>query len=156
MLDNAEYDVPQWIFLSYKRKGDTVNVSPLYYIDNVGDYMNKKTINILLPLVILFSALVEAEEGRPITPYPTTYENGSRLDYEACRILVRRGEILPMSDLMALGKQRSSDHVLDAYLIKQNDRYYYQIESVGDNGVVNNFYMDASNGEVMTDFKVSQ
>lgn len=115
--------------------------------------MKKNKIYILMSISVLLSPLTGAGEGTPISP--PFYENGTRLDYQACRLLVNNGEILPMSDLMTLAKQQSSDHILDAYLIKQNDRYYYQIESVGDNGVVKHFYMDASNGEVTTDLKVS-
>lgn len=120
--------------------------------------MYKNIIQISLSLLLIFSPLVHSEETSFVfeQSLEKSYKNGSRLDYNACRILVKRGDILPISDLMTLAKQRSSDHILDAYLIKQNDRYYYQIESVGGNGVVNNFYMDASNGEVITDFKVSQ
>jgi hypothetical protein len=154
VVNNAEYDIQRYVFQRDIVEGDAVNVSPLYYAVNDGDNMHKNTIHILLPLVMLLSPLTEAGEGTPISP--PVHENGSRLDYQACRVLVKSGEILPMSDLMALAKQRSSDHILDAYLMKQNDRYYYQIESVGDNGVVKNFYMDASSGEIITDFKVSK
>ncbi len=114
--------------------------------------MCKNKIKVFLSILLLLSPLAHAEETSFILEQ--TFKNGDRLDYHTCRILVRKGVILPMSDLMASAKQRSSDHILDAYLIKQNDRYYYQIESVGDNGVVKNFYMDASNGKVITDFKV--
>ena len=120
--------------------------------------MYKNIIQVSLSFLLTFSPLTHSEETSFIfeQSLDQTYKNGSRLDYQACRVLVKRGDILPISDLMKLAKQGSSDHILDAYLIKQNDRYYYQIESVGDNGVVNNFYMDASNGEVITDFKVYQ
>ncbi|SIS44031.1 PepSY domain-containing protein [Neptunomonas antarctica] len=116
--------------------------------------MNKKKIYILLPLIALLSPLVEAGEGTPISS--PIYENGSRLDYQACRVLVRRGEILPMSDLMTLAKKRSTDHILDAFLLKQNDRYFYQIEAVGDNGIVNIFYMDATSGELLQNLGKSE
>ena len=106
----------------------------------------------LLPLLFLLSPLTESGEETLISP--PIYENGSQLDYEACRLLVLSGEILPISELMELTKELSNAHLLDAKLIKQNDRYYYQIESVGNNGVVNNFYMDASSGKVMTDSEV--
>lgn len=117
--------------------------------------MKQKKMQILLPLVFLLfllSPLTGASDGDFF--HPPAYENGSRLDYEACRQLVINGVILPISELMELAKQHSDDHILDAYLIKENDRYYYQIESVGSNGVVNNFSMDASNGEVIIDIKV--
>ncbi|WP_293269160.1 hypothetical protein [Neptunomonas sp.] len=61
-----------------------------------------------------------------------------------------------MSDLMEMRSKNSTDHILDAYLIKDNDQYYYQIESVGESGVVSVFYMDATNGDIVTNFKVSQ
>ena len=114
--------------------------------------MNK--IKIVLSFILLFSSLLHAGEGTPIAP--AVFENGDRLDYQACRVLVKRGEILPMSDLMELANKRSSDHILDAYLVKENDQYYYQIESVGNNGVVSVFYMDATNGEIVQNFKVAQ
>jgi hypothetical protein len=129
--------------------GGCSNVSPLYYAINDGYYMNKNKIYILLPLIALLSPLAEAGEGTPISS--PSYENGSRLDYQACRVLVQQGEILPMSDLMKLAKKKSTDHILDAFLLKQNDRYFYQIEAVGDDGIVNVFYMDATSGELLPD-----
>lgn len=119
--------------------------------------MYKNKIQVLLSILLLLSPLAYAAETSFILEQNLEHStvNGSRLDYQACRVLVKRGEILPMSDLMERANKNSNDHILDAYLIKQNDRYYYQIESVGDNGVVNIFYMDASNGEVIADFKVS-
>jgi uncharacterized membrane protein YkoI len=119
--------------------------------------MFKNKIKVLLA-VFLLSPLAHAEETSFFLDQPVdqSYENGTRLDYQACRVLVKRGEILPMSDLMELANKRSSDHILDAYLVKENDQYYYQIESVGNNGVVSVFYMDATNGEIAQNFKVTQ
>ena len=119
--------------------------------------MFKNKIKVLL-IVLLLSPLVHAEETSFFLEQPTeySYENGTRIDYQACRVLVKRGEILPMSDLMKLANKRSSDHILDAHLVKENDQYYYEIESVGKDGVVSIFYMDATNGKIVPNFKATQ
>jgi uncharacterized membrane protein YkoI len=115
--------------------------------------MYKNKINVLLSTFLLLSPLAHAAEKSFIPEQNLKYSsvNEPRLDYQACRVLVRRGEILPMSDLMTLAKKKSTDHILDAFLLKQNDRYFYQIEAVGDDGIVNVFYIDAASGELLQD-----
>ena len=80
-----------------------------------------------------------------------TEMEGERLDYEACRVLVQKGEILSMAHLMARSTKESSEQILDAYLIRTDQRYIYEIESLGIDGVVRVFYLDATTGDLVSE-----
>lgn len=72
-----------------------------------------------------------------------------RLDYEACRVLVEKGEIMSMSNLMSLASKEDSEIVLDAYLIHRGDLYIYELQTVGADGGVRYRYLDATNGALL-------
>lgn len=79
-----------------------------------------------------------------------------RLDYEACRVLVEKGEIMSMSNLMSLASKEGSEIVLDAYLIHRGDLYIYELQTVGVDGSVQYRYLDATNGALLDTKEVKQ
>ena len=105
--------------------------------------MNKNNRIFATLLFGLLSTLVSAKE---LQQEPMDM-SGERLDAQACRVLVKKGTILPMSKLMKLADHKTTDHILDAFLIRGKTHYIYLIESVGVDGIVRTFYLDATTGE---------
>lgn len=71
-----------------------------------------------------------------------------KLDYEACRVLVQKGEILSMAELMEVAKSMADGHIIDTTLLKKGPDYIYEMEIAGSDGMVKMFYVDARNGTV--------
>lgn len=77
------------------------------------------------------------------------------LDYDACRSLVDAGEILSMSELMALVTSLSEGKILDTRLLQQDDSYIYEMEIAGSDGMVKILYVDARTGAVADPVKMT-
>ena len=73
----------------------------------------------------------------------------TRLDAEACRLLMEDGVIMGMMTLMDKVKMLEKGRMLEASLLRQNDMYVYEIEVAADNGVVHMLWIDAVTGELM-------
>lgn len=85
------------------------------------------------------------------------YSGGSGikvLDYEACRVLVEEGEILSMTELMALVNMLSEGKIIDTRLLQDEQLYIYEMEIAGKDGMVQMLYVDARSGDVTDPVKV--
>lgn len=92
------------------------------------------------PVAILLAALLSVGNAQAT--------DMKSLDYEACRMLVSAGEILSMSELMALVTSLSDGKILDTRLLQQDDSYIYEMEIAGSDGMVKMLYVDARTGAV--------
>lgn len=63
--------------------------------------------------------------------------------------LVKEGKVRPLSELLALHPDRLEGHLLDAELEYEDDVLVYEIEVLGQDGVVREFYLDAATGTVL-------
>ncbi|MET3998340.1 PepSY domain-containing protein [Marinobacterium sp. MBR-109] len=71
------------------------------------------------------------------------------VDQDEARRLMLSGQIRPLSELMLLHPERLSGHLLDVELEEEDGRLVYEIEVLGKDGVVREFYLDASSGAVI-------
>jgi uncharacterized membrane protein YkoI len=71
---------------------------------------------------------------------------GMRLDAQECRRLADAGIILSMMALMEKVKALTDGHMLDTTLLKQGDRYIYEMEIAGKDGIVRMLMVDARTG----------
>jgi uncharacterized membrane protein YkoI len=74
---------------------------------------------------------------------------GRDLDQDEARRLMLSGQIRPLSELMLLHPQRLNGHLLDVELEEKKGRLIYEIEMLGRDGVVREFYLDASSGAIL-------
>lgn len=68
---------------------------------------------------------------------------------DEARRLMLAGKIRPLSELMQLHPRRLSGHLLDVELEEEKGRLVYEIEVLGQDGVVREFYLDASSGAIL-------
>lgn len=71
------------------------------------------------------------------------------IDQDEARRLMLAGKIRPLSELMQLHPRRLSGHLLDVELEEEKGRLVYEIEVLGQDGVVREFYLDAATGAVV-------
>lgn len=76
-----------------------------------------------------------------------------RLDYHECRLLVQEGRILSLSELMRKAEANVIGRVLDAALIRDAGLYFYEMEVVGDDGIVRIVQLDAKTGEKFSEME---
>ncbi len=74
---------------------------------------------------------------------------GSDVDQDKVLELVRDGKIRPLAELMAQNPGRFNGHLLDVELEYERDVLVYEIEVLGQDGVVREFYLDPVTGEVL-------
>jgi len=99
---------------------------------------SKKNYYLILPLFLLLQAFT-------FVPDP----DAERLDYETCRILVERNEILSFAEINAQIKPFGLGRVIDMMLLRSNNEYLYEMEVAGDDGVLRMIYIDARTGDLM-------
>lgn len=63
------------------------------------------------------------------------------------RRLVETGEVLPLSDILEKHQTRIHGRILDLEVEHEHGRIVYEIEFMGDDGVIHEAYIDASNGD---------
>jgi len=68
-------------------------------------------------------------------------------DHDKARKLKEMGKILPLEKVLQAAQRRHPGRVIDVELEKENGRYVYEIELLGESGEVWELYFDASNGE---------
>ena len=68
---------------------------------------------------------------------------------DRARQAVRRGEIRPFRDVLALVERRSNGEVLDVDLHQRGDRWIYALRVLRPNGRVNDVFVDARTLEVV-------
>lgn len=71
------------------------------------------------------------------------------VDQDDVPALVKKGKIRPLSELLARHPDRLEGHLLDAELEYENDVLVYEIEVLGQDGIVREFYLDAATGAVL-------
>ncbi|MBR9829513.1 MAG: peptidase M4 [Oceanospirillales bacterium] len=74
---------------------------------------------------------------------------GRDLDADEALALVREGRIQPLSTLLEQHTERLAGHLLDIELEYEDDRLVYEIEVIGTDGVVREFYLDAAEGTIL-------
>jgi len=70
-------------------------------------------------------------------------------DYVEARRLLRSGEILPLEDILKNVRQVFPGNVLEVELEKKNQRVIYEMEILGEDGVIREVYIDARTGELL-------
>jgi|HigsolmetaAR205D_1030408.scaffolds.fasta_scaffold00972_7 uncharacterized membrane protein YkoI len=70
-------------------------------------------------------------------------------DHEIARRAVERGEILPLSRILALIERDHPGRVLEVELDREDGRYVYEIEVLRTDGRVIELTYDASTGELL-------
>lgn len=63
--------------------------------------------------------------------------------------LIREGKLTPLENLRALHPQRLAGYLLDAELEYQYGRLVYELEILGPDSIVREFYIDAQNGTIL-------
>jgi uncharacterized membrane protein YkoI len=96
----------------------------------------------------LFAILLPYMMGLTIVLSPVALA-GRDLDQNEARRLMLSGQIRPLSELMLLHPERLSGHLLDVELEEEDGRLVYEIEVLDKDGVVREFYLDASSGAVI-------
>ncbi len=70
-------------------------------------------------------------------------------DYELARQLHRAGEIVAVDELLADVRRRIDGTLLEIELEIEDGRYLYEIEMLGEDGNVHEFYYDARTGKFL-------
>jgi uncharacterized membrane protein YkoI len=96
----------------------------------------------------LFATLLPYMMGLTIVLSPVALA-GRDLDQNEARRLMLSGQIRPLSELILLHPERLSGHLLDVELEEEDGRLVYEIEVLDKDGVVREFYLDASSGAVI-------
>lgn len=74
---------------------------------------------------------------------------GERIDQDEARRLVEQGQIMPLDRLLSEQADRLKGRMLDVHLERSHGRLVYEIEVLGTDGRVREFYMDAGSGELL-------
>ena len=70
-------------------------------------------------------------------------------DHETARRAVERGELLPLSRILAKAEKEYPGRVLEVDLDREKDRYYYEIEILLNDGRVIELTYDGRSGELL-------
>ena len=68
-------------------------------------------------------------------------------DYIEARRLLNSGDILPLETILKNVRQIFPGKILDVELEKENQLIVYEIEVLGENGVIEKIYIDAKTGQ---------
>lgn len=71
------------------------------------------------------------------------------LGQDEARALVRRGEMLSLTQLLEMHGERLSGHLLDVELEREHGRLIYEIEVLAEDGQVWEFELDAKDGRLL-------
>lgn len=80
---------------------------------------------------------------------PAVVQADQDLDQKQARALLREGRIRPLVALMALHPRRLQGDLLDVELEYEDGVLVYEIEVLGEDGVVREFELDAASGAVL-------
>jgi len=71
-------------------------------------------------------------------------------DHERARALLEQGEILSLSEIMNQANSRIPGKILEVELEEKHGRIVYEIEFLGDQGVVMKMLIDARTGQLIS------
>ena len=71
-------------------------------------------------------------------------------DHERARMLLEQGEILSLSEIVKRNSSRFPGKVLDVELEEKNGLIVYEIEFLGEHGVIMEMLIDARNGRLIS------
>lgn len=71
------------------------------------------------------------------------------LDQEEILELVKQGKIKPLTHLLEQNRARLKGHLLDVEVEHEHGRLVYEIEMLGEDGVVREFYLDPVTGRIL-------
>jgi uncharacterized membrane protein YkoI len=76
-------------------------------------------------------------------------DNHKPKDHEAARAALSRGEILPLSKILALAAARAPGDVIKVELEDEKGRLIYEVKMLGTDGRVREVELDAKTGAVL-------
>lgn len=71
-------------------------------------------------------------------------------DHIEARRLLDAGEILPLESILKKVRERFPGKILEVKLERENDEIAYEVELLGDDGVVREIYIDAKTGNILS------
>jgi len=74
-------------------------------------------------------------------------------DHEAARAALARGEILPLTRILAVVAQQSPGDILEVELERHDSRFEYEVRVLTAAGKVVEFHLDARTGALLKDGK---
>lgn len=75
--------------------------------------------------------------------------NADRMDHDLVKELREAGEIVPLQSLLPDARARHSGRIIEIELEYKRDLLVYEIEMVGDDGVVQEYFYDATDGRFL-------
>jgi len=69
------------------------------------------------------------------------------VDSKTVRQWVEEGRVLPLEDLLSRHRERIAGRLLDLEVEREHGRIVYELEVVGEDGLVREIYLDAQSGE---------
>lgn len=82
-------------------------------------------------------------------PNSETLQMLAKLDADEARELKQSGKILSLEDIIARVQKDYPGQIIEIELDEEKDRFVYDIEVVGEEGVVIELRLDAATGEVL-------
>lgn len=79
----------------------------------------------------------------------TSLHASETLEPQQVRELVKQGRLLPLAQIRALHPELQMQQVLDVELEREEDGYRYEIETLGPDGKVMEYEIDAVSGELL-------
>ncbi len=70
-------------------------------------------------------------------------------DHEAARRALERGEVLPLTEIIALVGRDLQGHVIEVEFETKDKRHIYEFKLLTDDGKVVEVYVDAATGEIV-------
>lgn len=95
----------------------------------------KRLLSVMLALLLVISAWTVAADDDP--------------DHDQARRLRDSGEVLPLVSVIAVIQEQQPGRVLEVELERENGRWVYEIELLAPDGVVMEYEVDASSGELL-------
>lgn len=99
----------------------------------------------LTPRVVAVLALSFAAAA----PVVAWADNHKSKDHDAARVALARGQVLPLTRILAIAEQRAPGDVLKVELEDDDGKLVYEVKVLGRNGRVRELDIDARTGAVL-------
>lgn len=83
-----------------------------------------------------------------LTFSPISVFAGSIISQERARALLDSGSVLSLADIRAMNAESLKGKLLDIEFEEEDGQFIYEFEILGGDGVVREFYLDATSGEI--------